>query len=190
MFAAAVMRGPADGNVKADGIIVLTGGDTRIAEGARLLAAGHAQRMLISGVNKITRRDELMRISGLTTEKFNCCVDLGYSALDTIGNADEARDWVEGRSYDSLIVVTASYHMPRSIAELARTLPNTHLIPHPVMPKSFHREAWWLHMPTARILLSEYLKFLPSAARYGVARMLRPWQDNSFASAPAGTPKT
>lgn len=190
MFATAVMRGPASGSVRADGIVVLTGGETRIAEGARLLGAGQGQRMLISGVNRITRRDELKRLSGLGEQKFNCCVDLGYAALDTIGNAEEARDWAEARGYESLIIVTSSYHLPRSLAELGRTLPNTRLIPHPVMPKNFRQEAWWLHVPTARLLLSEYLKFLPAAARFGVARALRPWDDNSLVAAPARPSKT
>ena len=69
-------------------------------------------------------RVALQRLSGLDEEKFNCCVDLGYAALDTIGNADETRRWAEALHYDSLIVVTASYHMPRSLAELARAMPN------------------------------------------------------------------
>lgn len=190
LFAAAVMRAPPTNAIRADAIIVLTGGPTRILEGARLLKEGRAKRMLISGVNKITRRDDLMRLSGLPEDKFTCCVDLGYAALDTIGNADEARDWVEGRGYESLIVVTASYHMPRSLAELGRTLPNTRLIPYPVVPKDFQQDAWWLNVRTSRLLLSEYVKFLPSAARFGVARVLRPWHDNSLASAPASSPKT
>jgi uncharacterized SAM-binding protein YcdF (DUF218 family) len=190
LFAAAVMREPPQKDLKADAILVLTGGQTRIAEGARLLKEGRAKRMLISGVNKITRRDELMRLSGLPEEQFNCCVDLGYAALDTIGNAEEARDWADARDYHSIIVVTASYHMPRSLAELGRTLPNTELIPYPVVPKGFETEAWWLHFRTTRLLISEYLKFLPSAARFGVVRVLRPWHDSSFASAPIGSPET
>jgi uncharacterized SAM-binding protein YcdF (DUF218 family) len=190
LFAAAVMREPPQKDLKADAILVLTGGQTRIAEGARLLKEGRAKRMLISGVNKITRRDELMRLSGLPEEQFNCCVDLGYAALDTIGNAEEARDWADARDYHSIIVVTASYHMPRSLAELGRTLPNTELIPYPVVPKGFETEAWWLHFRTTRLLISEYLKFLPSAARFGVVRVLMPWHDSSFASAPIGSPET
>ena len=119
----------------------------------------------------------MLKLSGLDEPDFDCCVDLGYAALDTIGNADETRAWAEARNYESLIVVTASYHMPRSLAELARVLPGTKLIAHPVMPKSFRQEVWWLHVRTTRTLVSEYLKFLPSAARYGVARLLGPWDD-------------
>ena len=185
MFATAVMREAADQEARADGIVVLTGGETRIAEGARLLRAGRGERLLISGVNPITRPEDVLRISGLGEQKFACCVDLGYAALDTIGNAYETKVWADAKNYNSLIIVTASYHMPRSLAELGRAMPSARLIPHPVMPRGFRQEAWWLHVPTTRILLSEYLKFLPSAARFGVARVLAPWGGSSVAAVPA-----
>jgi uncharacterized SAM-binding protein YcdF (DUF218 family) len=184
MFATAVTREPGSQDVHADGIVVLTGGETRILEGARLLSEGRADRMLISGVNARTRREQLLKLSGLGEQKFSCCVDLGYSARDTVGNADEARLWAEEKRYDSLIVVTSSYHMPRSLAELARVLPGTRLIAHPVFPKSLQREAWWLHLTTTRVLIAEYLKFLPAAARFAAARLMRPWEGGSVAEAP------
>jgi uncharacterized SAM-binding protein YcdF (DUF218 family) len=176
IFATAVMRAPTKSPAKADGIVVLTGGETRILEGARLLREGRGKRLLISGVNRIASRDEVLKLSGLPERDFACCVDLGYVALDTIGNADETRNWVDARNYRSLIVVTASYHMPRSLAELGRVLPGVELIAHPVMPKSFPQNAWWLHLRTTRTLLSEYPKFRPAAARFGVARIVGPRQ--------------
>lgn len=182
-FVLVVMQTPDRVLSRADGIVVLTGGDTRIVEGARLLREGHADRLLISGVNRHTGRQDLLKISGLGEQQFNCCVDLGYTALDTIGNADETRSWAEAMRYDSLIVVTSSYHMPRSIAELARELPNTTLIAHPVQPPGFTDGAWWLRPRTARMLMSEYLKFLPAAARYAASRVL-PWEESSVAQAP------
>jgi uncharacterized SAM-binding protein YcdF (DUF218 family) len=131
-----------------------------------------------------------MKLSGISADTFDCCVDLGYSALDTYGNAEETRQWASNRKYQSLIVVTASYHMPRSLTELSREMPGTRLLPHPVLPKHFRREAWWLHYTTARTLAGEYLKFLPSAARYGVARLLSSLEAHSIATRPihrAGT---
>ncbi|MGQ0673831.1 MAG: YdcF family protein [Hyphomicrobium sp.] len=185
MFGAVVMRAPEGTSSVADGIVVLTGGETRIAEGARLLGERRGGRMLISGVNRRAGRDELLKISGLGEQQFDCCVDLGYAALDTVGNAEETRDWAAANGFDSLIVVTASYHMPRSMAELRRVLPGARLIPHPVVPKSFRQNAWWLHFGTTRTLVSEYLKFLPSAARFGVARALAPFNRQSVAGTPA-----
>jgi uncharacterized SAM-binding protein YcdF (DUF218 family) len=180
-FANIVTREPAPDNSRADGIVVLTGGDTRILEGARLLREGRADRLLISGVNRRTPRDDVMKLSGLGPQKFSCCVDLGYEARDTIGNADETRSWVAAQRYDSLIVVTSSYHMPRSLAELSIALPQTRLIPHPVMPKGFPESSWWRHPGATRILVSEYLKFLPAAARYAAYRLIGNHNQGSIA---------
>lgn len=183
VFASSVMREPSRNYERADGIVVLTGGPTRIAEGARLLREGRAARLLISGVNPQTNRDSLQRLSGLTAAKFECCVDLGYAALDTVGNADEARRWAESKGFDKLIVVTSRYHMPRSLAELARALPSAELIPHPVTPKHLREGPWWLRIDTTRLLLSEYLKFIPAAARLLVARALGSFEASSIAGA-------
>ncbi|MGH8338021.1 MAG: YdcF family protein [Gammaproteobacteria bacterium] len=172
LFAAVVMRETAPNGETADGIIVLTGGDYRIGEGARLLKEKRAQRMLISGVNPKTGRDDLIKVSNLDTATFACCVDLGYAAQDTIGNAEEAKTWVMGRGVKRLIVVTSNYHMPRSLAELALSLPDVVLIPDAVVPKAFRESAWWFNPMAARILVSEYLKFIPVAARLVAMRYL------------------
>jgi len=165
----------------ADGIVVLTGGPFRLAAAARLLAAGVGSRLLISGVNHMTTRDDLFRSSGLTHAQFDCCVDIGYSAHDTSGNAEEAKEWVDAHRFARLIVVTSSYHMPRSLTELRRALPQVALIPYPVVPRTFRAERWWLHAGSLRLLFTEYLKFLPSAARFGVARLLRQWDSHALA---------
>ena len=188
LFATSVMREPESQDVAADGIVVLTGGQTRIAEGARLLSAGRAQRLLISGVNQKIGRASLLKLSGLKDETFSCCVDLGYAALDTIGNAAETRRWAEALRYRRLIVVTASYHMPRSLAELARAMPDVELIPHPVKPDGLRRTLWWLDPGATRLIASEYLKFLPAAARLALARGVVPWHATitaAFSSSPS-----
>jgi uncharacterized SAM-binding protein YcdF (DUF218 family) len=159
----------------------LTGGPFRLSAAARLLAAGLGSRLLISGVNHMTTREDLFRSSGLTHVLFDCCVDIGYSAHDTSGNADEAKEWVDHHRFARLIVVTSSYHMPRSLTELGRALPQVALIPYPVVPRTFRAERWWMHASSIRLLFTEYLKFLPSAARFGVARLLRQWDSHALA---------
>lgn len=172
IFATSVTRSPLGGQPSADGIVVLTGGESRIVEGARLLKEKRGKRLLISGVNRQTRREDVERASGLDHAAFTCCVDLGYEALDTVGNADEARTWANANGYKSLIVVTSSYHMPRGLAELSLAMPGRALIPHAVTPRSFPDSGWWLHVRTTRVLLSEYLKYLPAAARLTAQRWL------------------
>jgi len=183
VFAGAATREPSPSVERADGIVVLTGGDARIAHAARLLDAGYAARMLISGVNRKVGRDDIQRLTKLSDDRFECCVDIGYAAHDTIGNADETREWVERRGFKRLILVTASYHMPRSLAELGRALPDVTVIPHPVVPKRFRTEGWWLHLGTTRILVSEYVKFLPAAARLAVGRLIQTSEASSTADA-------
>lgn len=175
VFANSVMRAPEPDLAKADGIVVLTGGQTRIAEAAKLLNERRGKRLLISGVNKSTSPQSLKRIAGLADEQFDCCIDLGYSALTTIGNALETKEWAETKGYKSLIVVTATYHMPRSITELALAMPNVELIPHPVQPVGLRTSEWWLDAAALRVLGSEYVKFLPAATRLAVARAISPW---------------
>lgn len=174
IFATRVTRSGELGEIRADGIVVLTGGELRIAEGARLLSTGSGQRMLISGVNPRTSREDIIGISHLDRARFDCCVDLGYRALDTVGNAAETRAWAERHRFSSLIVVTSSYHMPRGLAELSMEMPGVRLVPRPVTPTSLRTRAWWLHFGTTRVLLAEYVKFLGTAARLTVARFGRP----------------
>ena len=162
-------------NVAGDGIVVLTGGGARIQAAAKLLSEQRAKRLLISGVNRSTNRADLLLLSGLPQEIFSCCVDLGYQALNTAGNAHEARAWSEKHKFKRIIVVTSAYHMPRSLLELGRVLPDAELVPYSVMPKSLRKQRWWLHRTTMRVLFSEYLKFLPSAARFVTSRVLGGW---------------
>jgi uncharacterized SAM-binding protein YcdF (DUF218 family) len=162
---------PADWRLEpADAIVVLTGGHERISEAVRLLRAGKAHRLLISGVSRQISKEVARRLTGLDRPLFDCCVDVGYRAMDTSGNADETRAWVTSGGFSSLIVVTASYHMPRSLFEMGRAMPGVRLIAHPVVPKSF-AESGWLRVDAARILVSEYVKYLRAAVRYAVARL-------------------
>lgn len=148
----------------ADGIVALTGGPDRIATGLLLVRGHRGRRLLISGVNPgITARD-LMRYAGFARE-FACCVDIGYRAADTQGNASEAAHWAAQRGYRSLIIVTSAAHMPRGLAEMRRAMPRVHLIPYPVIPGGVGVAAWWRHPRTAWVLAREYSKYLVSAAR-------------------------
>lgn len=117
---------------KADAIVALTGGAGRLKAAVSLLENKKAGRLLISGVHKDVMGHELPTVTGTNPDLFKCCVDLDYAADSTYGNARETHAWVEKHKYKSLIVVTAHYHMPRSIALFRRTMPDVHLIPYPV----------------------------------------------------------
>jgi uncharacterized SAM-binding protein YcdF (DUF218 family) len=149
----------------ADGIVVLTGGASRIADAIELLAAGRGKRLLISGVHRTTTTAEIARINPRYQRLVACCVDLDHSAVNTVGNAVETRRWVKDRGFSSLIVVTSAYHMPRTMAELAKQLPDVTLVPFPVVTEKLRNEPWWASALTARLILSEYAKFIVAQFR-------------------------
>jgi uncharacterized SAM-binding protein YcdF (DUF218 family) len=144
---------------RADGIVALTGGAHRIGDAIDLLAKGYAKRLLISGVNEKTSREEISRLNPGQRRLFDCCVDLDYRARNTIGNAIETRRWAERHGFDALIVVTSNYHMPRTLVELDHALPNLQKIPYPVAATIDPHE-WWHNPSATRVLVSEYVKFL------------------------------
>jgi uncharacterized SAM-binding protein YcdF (DUF218 family) len=148
----------------ADGIVVLTGGASRISDAIELLAAGRGRRLLISGVNRATTSGEISRLNPDYGRMVNCCVDFDRS-LNTLGNAIETKHWAESRGFRSLIVVTSSYHMPRAIAEIAHQLPDVALLPFPVIADKQHAEPWWTRGTTMKLMMSEYLKFVVAKMR-------------------------
>jgi uncharacterized SAM-binding protein YcdF (DUF218 family) len=149
----------------ADGIVVLTGGTSRVADALELLASGRGKRLLITGVNPGTTTGDIARQTASYNRLLACCVDLDYSALNTLGNAVQARRWALEHDFRSLIVVTSSYHMPRALAELAHQLPDAALIPFPVVSDRLRIEPWWSNGATTRLVLSEYLKYLFAKVR-------------------------
>ena len=149
----------------ADGIVVLTGGTSRISDALELLAAGHGKRLLITGVYPGTTTADIAREVVNYDKLLGCCVDLDYSAQNTYGNAVQARRWAQDHGFRSLIVVTSAYHMPRALAELAHQLPEAKLIPFPVVSDRLRIEPWWSNGATTRLVLSEYLKYLAAKVR-------------------------
>jgi uncharacterized SAM-binding protein YcdF (DUF218 family) len=148
----------------ADGIVVLTGGASRISDAMELLAAGRGKRLLISGLNKATTSGEILRLNPDFEPIVSCCVDFDRS-LNTLGNAIETRRWAESRGFRSLIVVTSSYHMPRAIAEIAHQLPDVSLLPFPVVAEKQRAEPWWARGTTMKLMFSEYLKYVVAQMR-------------------------
>jgi uncharacterized SAM-binding protein YcdF (DUF218 family) len=149
----------------ADGIVVLTGGTSRVSDALELLAAGRGKRLLITGVNPGTTTGGIARQVVDYDRLLACCVDLDHSAQNTFGNAVQARHWAIERGFHSLIVVTSAYHMPRALAELAHQLPDVALIPYPVVSDRLRIEPWWSNGATSRLVVSEYLKYLVAKVR-------------------------
>ena len=151
---------------RADGIVALTGGPQRIGDAIDLLAGGYGRRLLITGVNERTSREEIARLNPTQHALIACCVDLDYRARNTIGNAIETRRWMRTHRFGTVAVVTSNYHMPRTLIELDHALQDSErVLPHPVVADGFDAGRWWASPPAARLLASEYVKFLASWVR-------------------------
>jgi uncharacterized SAM-binding protein YcdF (DUF218 family) len=157
---------PAQEPPVADGVVVLTGAsNVRLEQATKLLEAGKGKRLLISGVNREASRDDVLGVTKAVRPIYDCCVDLGYAAADTIGNASESAEWAKAKDYHSLIIVTADYHMPRSMLELHAAMPDVDLHPYPVVTESLNAHRWWKGGTSARRMIVEYCKYLAILGR-------------------------
>ena len=152
-------------DTRADGIVALTGAAARIPDAIELLATNRGKRLLITGVHRATSSKEIARLTPLYTKYFTCCIDLDRTALNTLGNALETRRWAREHNFNSLIVVTSNWHMPRAMAELEHQLPDVTLTAYPVISEKVKSEPWWSNVDTARFLFAEYLKYILAIAR-------------------------
>lgn len=158
---------PADSpyeHTRTDAIVVLTGGDLRVERGFKTLGNGLAQTLFISGVGEGVKREELIATYAppalqrqLTARPEKLVLD--YAANDTQSNAIETAKFIHEGGYTSIRLITAGYHMPRSMLECEMLLPDVLIIPDPVSPEAFRRDRWWQHENTRRIVLSEFHKF-------------------------------
>ena len=164
-FAAGLPREIADPDRATDAIVVLTGGSLRVEGGLKLLAEGKAKKLFISGVYRGVDVTELLRVSRQSPDAVSCCVVLGHAADNTAGNAQETAQWMAGEGFHSLRLVTSSYHMPRSMLEFARAMPQTEIVPYPVFPEALRETPWWRSRTGALLIASEYTKYLVALVR-------------------------
>ena len=176
---------PASEPTRADAIVALTGPSAeRVNEAIRLLEQDKGDRVLISGVNREVRRQELRALTPGSSRLFNCCVDLGFEAEDTSGNAQEIAAWARSKDYDSLIVVTSDYHMPRALLEIRGMAPEVTLTPYAVSTPSLDNSRWWRAATATRRMTLEYMKYLAVLGRESLRRVTGRRDDRTPAEAP------
>ena len=174
----------------ADGIVVLTGGSSRVSDAMELLAGGYGKRLLISGVHPTNAASDISRSLPDNQSLLSCCVDLDRSAVNTRSNAAETRRWAHERGFKSLIVVTSNYHMPRAIVELSHAMPDIQLIPFAVVGDKWRDEAVvdeWRDVAAAAIGICE-IRCRRSAGASGGCRS-RPERPSLRTSRPVLLPR-
>jgi uncharacterized SAM-binding protein YcdF (DUF218 family) len=169
---------PADPPTPADGIVALTGGsDIRLRAATDLLEQGMGQRLLVSGVNHQVTRSQIWGVTGASKPLFDCCIDLDFAAANTIGNARETARWARAMGYHSLILVTADYHMPRAALELRAQSPQARIAAYPVVTPDLDAHRWWETSAGARLMVSEYMKYMVALGREGILALAPPDKD-------------
>lgn len=169
------VRAPAAPPPQADAIVALTGGSLqRLSTGVALLSAHKGERLLISGVNRAVTDDELLH-GALRVDPAlaHCCIDLGRSADDTLGNAAETAAWARAHHYRRLILVTDDYHMPRSQLELSLAMPEAEIHPYPVRTRWTDPALWRSDLAAASRVGAEYVKYLIICAREALIGLFR-----------------
>ena len=161
---------PAKLNLQTEAIVVLTGGAGRLEKGFTLLLEDKAPRLFISGVEvgvelpELLKQKEIAPIADkIPLEK----VELGHNARSTFQNAEETSAWVKQNHIKSIRMVTANYHMPRSLLEMQQSMPDVTILPEPVFPAEFTGN-WWATESALFLVLSEYHKFLISYAAHKI----------------------
>jgi uncharacterized SAM-binding protein YcdF (DUF218 family) len=154
-----------------DAIVVLTGGSERVAEGVSLLSRGTARLLFVSGVPAGVTPEAVLTGAGAGATALLPNIVLGHAAQDTAGNAAETAAWARREGIGSLRLVTANYHMPRSLIEFRRALPGVEILPHPVFPDRFKDREWWRWPGTLTLMVREYDKFLLALLHDAAARV-------------------
>jgi len=152
---ATVLPGPLPVDVqgaRTDAIVVPTGGPGRIERGLEVLDSGLARHMLVSGVDPEVKPGEFAAQFSVSDSTMNCCITLGYAAVDTRGNATEIADWLDANKFRSVRLVTTDWHMSRASGELRHVLPDSVRLVEDATPSA----------PSLATLFMEYHKLLAS----------------------------
>ncbi len=166
-FAQSIPRDVEDPDSTTDAIVVLTGSAGRLAAGLDLLERDRARKLFVSGVYRGVDVAQLLKVARRPGSDLECCLVLGHAADDTRGNAAETARWIAEEGYGSIRLVTANYHMRRSLLEFRRTMPAVRIVPHPVPQPEVMVHRWWTWPGTFQLVVTEYGKYLVA--------LVRPW---------------
>ena len=152
-----------DNETRTDAIVVLTGGHGRIEEGVVLLRLGLAKKLFVSGVEPGVEVGELLKRAHVAPGPVADPIVLGHDATSTAANADETASWMRGEDFHSLRLVTANYHMRRSLLEFRHAMPEVTVIPNPVFPEAGRPANWFAWPANIHVIALEYTKYLVAA---------------------------
>ena len=177
-FVETMPRESAPASMKTEAIVVLTGGQGRVEHGLEMLAQGAAPLLYITGVGEHVTTEQILEEHASPSARgtiYHADVDivLDHVARSTVSNADQSAAFLHARGIKTIRLITANYHMKRSMHEFKTAIPEITILADAVFPEDFKRDEWWQHPNTRRLVFSEFYK-------YG-AVVLRDWLKPSTA---------
>jgi uncharacterized SAM-binding protein YcdF (DUF218 family) len=143
--------------LKADAIVVLTGGKGRVEEGVRLFRDSRAEFLFFVGVDPSVVKSDLyrQRPGDPPADK----VILEKSSRNTLENSIFGRDLLMRSGVRSILLITSRYHLKRASILFRNSLPaNITIIPYPVDTVNL-KESWWNHGGSFQLLFREFYKY-------------------------------
>lgn len=154
----------APASMKTEAIVVLTGGQGRVEHGLEMLAQGAAPLLYITGVGEHVTTEQMLDEHATPRARaviYHADVDivLDHVARSTVSNADQSAVFLRTRGIKNIRLITANYHMKRSIHEFKTAIPEITILADAVFPEDFRREVWWQHPNSRRLVFSEFYKY-------------------------------
>ena len=163
---------PSTQTVNTEAIVVLTGGRSRIDTGIELLKKNPSKILFITGINsRLKKIPNVIKISARLPKASQNKVEFGYRARSTFENALETKAWLNSHHIKSITLVTATYHIPRSMLEFEKAMPNVQIKCYPVFPSGFKINKWWFNPRSAIFLFKEYVKYSVAFTRIYISNI-------------------
>ncbi|MCA9338067.1 YdcF family protein [Candidatus Saccharibacteria bacterium] len=150
--------------VKADAIVVVSGGDTkaRTAQGIELFKKGWSNYMVLSGAaadKSGPSNAEAMKLQAIDAGVPESLIMLDETSETTKENASNSINIFKDYQIKSVILVTSAYHQRRAGLEFGKRAENTiKIINHPVKEDN-QWDGWWWTRPSGWYLaVSELAK--------------------------------
>jgi len=135
--------------VKADAIVVVSGGDTqaRTAAGIKLFQDGWADTLILSGAAQDKSgpsNAEAMQLQAVAAGVPETAIIIDKDSESTQQNAQNAQTIFSENNYRDIILVTSGYHQRRASLEFNKQAENVVIRNHPVTQDRDWSFFWWM----------------------------------------------
>ena len=141
----------------ADAILVLTGGENRIAAGFRAWEEGKGKELFVLGAGREATLPSILPAGTEISPAQLLRIHIEGWSENTLENAFSAKSAVVSRGYREVIIVTSDYHVPRAYLAMRKILPPDISISVAPVVSNWRRKGAWHRLP--RLFLVEGWKY-------------------------------